>query len=332
MGSDEQWAASERQAGGVLRFALATALVSAATVLAVPATSASALTPGVDFVSDPVGDVANSEGDIISASVVPAAGGTTAVTIKVDTYEDPLVSEAWTTGLTAATWEFDTTGDGNSDHSVAVFTLLGALQADVYDAQRQVVCSATASALPASSSYRAVFDTACIDNPRYFQWWAIMGYDTVGGDIELDHAPEVPALAGPVPNPAVESGPSVVAVNPGRVFESRAGQKTVDGQQQGVGRRTAGQVTSVKVAGRAGVPAGAKAAVVNVTAIAPSANGYVTLFPCGSPRPGSSTLNYAAGEVVANGATIRLGTGGAVCVYTHRAMDLILDVTGYVAA
>jgi hypothetical protein len=91
-------------------------------------------------------------------------------------------------------------------------------------------------------------------------------------------------------------------------------------------------VTTVRAAGRAGVPLDVKAAVVNVTAISPSGRGFVTLFPCGSARPGSSTLNHSAGEVVANGATIRLETGGSVCVYTHRARDQIVDVTGYVPA
>jgi hypothetical protein len=40
-------------------------------------------------------------------------------------------------------------------------------------------------------------------------------------------------------------------------------------------------------------------------------------------------LNYAPGQVVANGATIKLGAGGKICVYSHQAMDLIVDVTGY---
>jgi hypothetical protein len=40
-------------------------------------------------------------------------------------------------------------------------------------------------------------------------------------------------------------------------------------------------------------------------------------------------LNYAAGQVVANGATIKLGVGGKICVFTQQAMDLIVDVSGY---
>ena len=88
----------------------------ASTVLPLSAPT-SALTPGVESVSDPRNDVANGGGDIVSASAVPKADGTLTVTIEVDDYEDPLISRAWTTGLAAATWEFDTNGDGNVDHT-----------------------------------------------------------------------------------------------------------------------------------------------------------------------------------------------------------------------
>jgi hypothetical protein len=292
-----------------------------------------ALTEGVDSVTDPLYDVVNGGGDIVLAEVDPAADGTTAVALAVDVYEDPYTSTSWTVGVTGPSWDFDVDLDGVIDYTAIFFNIGGALVGNVFDSGDNIVCPAFSTALPASSAYGMVFDTACIGNPQEFVWGAVMGYEDVGGGFfEFDYAPDYPALAGRVANPAyVPTGPdAIVAVNPGRVFESRAGQRTVDGQQQGVGRRRAGQVTAVVVAGRAGVPASAKAAVVNVTAIAPSDRGFVTLFPCGTARPGSSTLNYAPGEVVANGATIRLGTNGSICVYTHRAMDLIVDVTGYV--
>jgi hypothetical protein len=294
----------------------------------------SALIEGIDSVTDPLYDVVNRGADIVVAEVDPAVDGTTAVALAVDVYEDPYTSTAWTAGVTGPSWDFDIDLDGAIDFTAIFFNIGGALVGNVFDSADNIVCPAFAAALPASSAYGMVFDTSCIGNPQEFVWGAVMGYDDVGGGFfEVDYAPDYPGLAGPVANPAyvAPTGPdAIVAVDPGRVFESRAGQRTVDGRQQGVGRRRAGQVTAVVVAGRAGVPANAKAAVVNVTAVAPSDRGYVTLFPCGTARPGSSTLNYARGEVVANGATIRLGTNGSVCVYTHRAMDLILDVTGYV--
>ena len=118
---------------------------------------------------------------------------------------------------------------------------------------------------------------------------------------------------------------------PARVYESRDAV-TVDGLQRNTGRRGAGSITSVQIGGRGGVPVDAAAAVVNVVAVGPSAGGFLTLYPCGSARPEASTLNFAAGQTVANGATIRLGSGGSICVFTDQATDLIVDVTGYVPA
>ena len=73
----------------------------------------------------------------------------------------------------------------------------------------------------------------------------------------------------------------------------------------------------------------AGAVIVNVAAIGPSGPGYVTLFPCNEKRPLASTLNYAVGQVVANGATVKLDPSGDICAFTLGDTDLIVDVTGY---
>jgi hypothetical protein len=116
------------------------------------------------------------------------------------------------------------------------------------------------------------------------------------------------------------------------VFESRSGLATEDGEQNAEGRLFEGPPYQVEIAGRGGVLDNAPAVVVNVTAIRPSANGYITVWPCNEPRPNASTLNYATGQVVANGATIKLDPQGDICVYTNRELDLAVDVTGYYPA
>ena len=60
----------------------------------------------------------------------------------------------------------------------------------------------------------------------------------------------------------------------------------------------------------AGVPSDAVAVVLNVTAVTPSAGGFLTVFPTGVTRPTSSTLNYTAGSIVPNGTMVKIGTGG----------------------
>lgn len=118
------------------------------------------------------------------------------------------------------------------------------------------------------------------------------------------------------------------AQTPSRYLDTRAGEQTFDGTSAGVGRRTARTVLSAPVAGRGGVPAGAKAVVVNIGVVNPGADGFVTAYPCGEDRPVASNLNFVAGQTVSNAAVVRVGTGGEICLYTLAATDLIVDVQG----
>jgi hypothetical protein len=56
----------------------------------------------------------------------------------------------------------------------------------------------------------------------------------------------------------------------------------------------------------------------------------MTVFPCGTPVPDTSNLNYAAGQTIANTVLARLGVGGLVCVYTSAAAGLLVDVNASV--
>jgi len=90
----------------------------------------------------------------------------------------------------------------------------------------------------------------------------------------------------------------------------------------------AGSTTCWDVAGEGGVPSDAKAVAINVTAVAPSATGYVTLYASGTTKPSTSSLNYAAGETLANNGIVELGTDGKLCAYTLRQTKLNIDVSG----
>lgn len=90
---------------------------------------------------------------------------------------------------------------------------------------------------------------------------------------------------------------------------------------------------SVLVAGRAGVPpTGAAAVVLNVTAATPLTAGYVTVYPSGTARPTTSTLNFPAGRTVPNLAVVKLGPDGKVNFYNSSSSKLrmVADVFGYV--
>jgi hypothetical protein len=88
----------------------------------------------------------------------------------------------------------------------------------------------------------------------------------------------------------------------------------------------------VAVTGVGGVPAGATAAVINVTATDTTAASYLTVYPTGTSRPLASTLNWTAGKTVPNLTEIQLGAGGMLSVYNaFGSVDVVFDVNGYVS-
>jgi subtilisin family serine protease len=99
------------------------------------------------------------------------------------------------------------------------------------------------------------------------------------------------------------------------------------------GGPAAGSVTTVKVTGRGGVPAGAEAVVLNVTVTQPQGDGFVTVYPCDTARdPNTSNLNYTAGQTVPNLVVVKPSAAGTVCLYTQSAAHLVVDVKGYLDA
>jgi PKD repeat protein len=94
------------------------------------------------------------------------------------------------------------------------------------------------------------------------------------------------------------------------------------------GKIAAGATRTISVLGRPGVPGDATAAVINITSSEPLAAGFFTVFPCGVATPNTSNLNYVAGQTVANAATVPLGAGGTICVYSAATTDLVVDLNG----
>ena len=84
------------------------------------------------------------------------------------------------------------------------------------------------------------------------------------------------------------------------------------------------------VAGACGVPAGASAVSFNFTVVRTQGLGYLALFPEGGTWGGTSTLNYVAGQIVANNAVVPLGDNGGITAFVAGAQaDLIIDINGY---
>jgi hypothetical protein len=151
-------------------------------------------------------------------------------------------------------------------------------------------------------------------------------------------------------------------LTPARVLDTR------DGTGRGVGPVRPGDGRSIslsssvrtaeatnhefRVVGRGGVPAtGVSAVLLNVTAVAPTEPGFLTVYPKlarGVRNPGnldelwddqssflpgypnSSNLNFRAGEVVPNLVLARVGAGGKVRLNNFAGtVDVVADVVGW---
>lgn len=84
----------------------------------------------------------------------------------------------------------------------------------------------------------------------------------------------------------------------------------------------------VVVAGRDGIAADISAAALTITATSTPGQGFVTVYPSGTTRPNTSTLNLPGGAATSNSTIIPVGDGGAIDVYSTSPTNLIVDATG----
>ena len=116
---------------------------------------------------------------------------------------------------------------------------------------------------------------------------------------------------------------------PGRLVDTRFGvlATALSGPFAAGGSRT------FATAGRAGIPLGAAAITGNLTVVGQSAPGFAALTAAPTSSPTTSTLNFPAGDIRANGITSPLSPdGNAALIFeaVHGARtQLLLDITGY---
>lgn len=76
----------------------------------------------------------------------------------------------------------------------------------------------------------------------------------------------------------------------------------------------------------------ATAVVINVIATQADADGFLAVFPCDKPLPGSSALNYSPGGESTNMVTVDLSRTGEICVYALASTHVVVDLFGVVTA
>jgi subtilisin family serine protease len=160
--------------------------------------------------------------------------------------------------------------------------------------------------------------------------------------------PNVVTAASPgTPNRLLFAGPSAPALNsptpatnatptaPG-AFTSLTPFRQLD-TRDGTGAAAAGTVAPwatirVKVTGRGGIPAaGVSAVAVNVTVTSPGTAGNITVYAGGTTQPGTSNLNFTAGQTIPNLVNSPVGTDGTIALTNNSGstVHLIADTAGY---
>ena len=135
---------------------------------------------------------------------------------------------------------------------------------------------------------------------------------------------------------AAASGPySFFPLTPCRVVDTRNANGPSGGPALAANTARSFPIINVN---SCGVPSTAKAAVVNVTAVAPGDNGNFIIYPAGTARPNTSVVNWSVADfATGNGAFLPLANQGGVDITVYPNMPpgtagtvhLVIDVTGY---
>lgn len=113
-------------------------------------------------------------------------------------------------------------------------------------------------------------------------------------------------------------------VDPKRILDTREGEGAPKA------RLGAGETLTLDVTGVGGVPAdGVSAVAVNLTAVDPSAESHLRLWPEG-PTPEVANINFPAGVTIANMALATVGADGNIRIYNNSGtVDVVVDVVGW---
>ena len=116
-------------------------------------------------------------------------------------------------------------------------------------------------------------------------------------------------------------GTTFVGVTPTRILDTRT-------QAQPIG--AGGVLKTQVVGGAAGVPAGARAVVLNLTPASPRGPGFLTLWQDGLLMPTASDLNLTAGLITPNLVLVAVGADGSVQIFNQQGSnDVVVDLLGW---
>jgi Chaperone of endosialidase len=163
------------------------------------------------------------------------------------------------------------------------------------------------------------------DGPEIRNWPAAPFWVSPTGLEKSDIQAPTPMAVEAVPTPPLP----FTGINPCRIADTRgngfAGAYGPPALAQGSPR-------NFVLTGQCGISGSAQAVSLNITVTNTQGPGFILIYPQGGSQPTVSTLNYVAGQTVANAAVVPLGTGGGVTVIAGvSGANLIIDTNGYYA-
>jgi hypothetical protein len=173
--------------------------------------------------------------------------------------------------------------------------------------------------------------------PEYFAGWAGLGenYKTLYRDYPTANGILRAALARHSQLSLIDwaSASDQVGLTYDAIHLNTAGAKRYSALAAGVvtsaaTRLPAGTISTVKVAGVAGVPADATAVSLQLTVSNPRTVGGIVVWPCGRSRPAVANLGFQPGQTVTGAAIVGVGSDGSVCVYQSADAHVSVDRYG----
>ena len=137
-------------------------------------------------------------------------------------------------------------------------------------------------------------------------------------------------LLGPKPALA-QSGLSYYAITPCRVVDTRV---PTDPATPKRGTFTDGEVRAYTFSASTdcpGLPTNAGGWALHISFSPSTTASYLTVYPSGVTRPGTSTVLSYPGSYTGTNAVVPAGSGGTINVYCQYAGTVIIDVNGYFA-
>ena len=128
-----------------------------------------------------------------------------------------------------------------------------------------------------------------------------------------------------------------VPITPCRIFDTRlaggvipsAGVRSIDVTAVSDYSFQGGAASDCGGAGMAGSFA---AAMINLTVVSPTNQGFITAYPFGATMPVAATLVYQTGSLISNTSTVRLDQGASaneMSIYSSAQTHLVGDLIGY---